>query len=151
MVFEILSAILPGFAFFDKNEIIIDAHKTTSNTRIHFSAQPYAHKRQQQTKTSQQPAKDHAKNQNKLTLSPGEPKSVELIPSEESDTGTNWTSRVYVKFEKLGIGLTRTLDKLTENQTTNLININTTEVPIHIRQDSPVTILEIITQKQVRT
>ena len=52
IVFETLSAILHGFPF-DKNEII-------------FDDKSFAHKRQQQTKTSQQPEKDHAQNENNL-------------------------------------------------------------------------------------
>ena len=50
----------------------------------------------------------------------------------------------------MGLGLTSTLDKLTKNQTTPLLAINTTEVPLHIRQDSPVATFEIITPEPAR-
>ena len=52
--------------------------------------------------------------------------------------------------KKLGLGLTSTIDKLTKNQTTTLLAINTTEVPLHIRQDSPVATFEIIAPEQAR-
>ena len=55
-----------------------------------------------------------------------------------------------VKFEKLGLGLKSTLGKLTKNQTTTLLAINTTEGPLHIRQDSPVSTFEFITPEQAR-
>ena len=41
----------------------------------------------------------------------------------------------------MGLCLTSTLDKLTKSQTTTLLAINTTEVPLQIRQDSPVAII----------
>ena len=79
------------------------------------------------------------------TLSPGEQKSLELIPSEETDAQEQiGLVEPTGKFEKLGLGLTSTLDKL-KNKTTTLLAINTTEVPLHIRQDSPVATFEIIT------
>ena len=85
------------------------------------------------------------------TLSPGEQKSLELIPSEETDAQEQiGLVEPTVKFEKLGLGLTSTLDKLTKNKTTTLLAINTTEVPLYIRQDSPVATFEIITPEQAR-
>ena len=85
------------------------------------------------------------------TLSPGEQKFLELIPSEETDAQEQiGLVEPTVKFEKLGLGLTSTLDKLTKNKTTTLLAINTTEVPLHIRQDSPVATFEIITPEQAR-
>ena len=85
------------------------------------------------------------------TLSPGEQKSLELIPSEETDAQEQiGLVEPTVKFEKLGLGLTSKLDKLTKNKTTTLLAISTTEVPLHIRQDSPVATFEIITPEQAR-
>ena len=42
------------------------------------------------------------------------------------------------------------MTNLQKNKTTNLLAINTTEVPLHIRQDSPVATFEIITPEQAR-
>ena len=51
------------------------------------------------------------------TLSPGEQKSLELIPSEETDAQEQiGLVEPTVKFEKLGLGLTSTLDKLTKTK-----------------------------------
>ena len=51
------------------------------------------------------------------TLSPGEQKSMELIPSEESDAKEEiGLVEPTAKIKKLGLGLTSTLDKLTKTK-----------------------------------
>ena len=75
MVLETLSAILLGFPFFDKNEIIIDAHNRLLQTPEFTFQLNLMHIEQQTTnknvstnkQTSQQPEKNHATNKNVST------------------------------------------------------------------------------------
>ena len=152
MVFETLSAILLGFPFFDKNEIIIDAHNRLLQTpEFTFQLNLMHIKGNNKQKRLNSRKKIMLKTKTTYTLSPGEQKSLELIPSEETDAQEQiGLVEPTVKFEKMGLGLTSTLDKLTKNKTTTLLAINTTEVPLHIRQDSPVATFEIITPEQAR-
>ena len=145
MVFETLSAILLGSPFFDKNEIIIDAHNRLLQTpEFYFQLNLMHIKGNNKQKRLSSRKKIMLKTKTTYTLSPGEQKSLELIPSEETDAQEQ-TGLVEptVKFEKLGLGLTSTLDKLTKNKTTTLLAINTTEIPLHIRLDSPVATFEM--------
>ena len=152
MVFETLSAILLGFPFFDKNEIIIDAHNRLLQTpESTFQLNLMHIKGNNKQKCLNSRKKIMLKTKTTYRLSPGEQKFLELIPSEETDAQEQiGLVEPTVKFEKLGLGLTSTLDKLTKNKTTTLLAINTTEVPLHIRQDSPVATFEIITPEQAR-
>ena len=151
MVSETHYAILLGFPFFDKNEIIIDAHNRLLQTQEFTFQQNLMHiKGNNKQKRQNSRTKIMLKTKTTCTLSPGKQKSLELIPSEESDAQEQiGLVEPTAKFEKLVLGLTSTLEKL-KNRTTTLLAINTTENPLHIRQNSPVITFEIITPEQAR-
>ena len=86
MVFETLSAILLGFPFFDKNEIIFDAHNRLLQTpEFTFQLNLMHIKGNNKQKRLNSRKKIMLKTKTTYTLSPGEQKSLELIPSEETD------------------------------------------------------------------
>ena len=118
MVFKTLSAFLLGFPFFDKNEIIIDAHNRLLHTQeFTFQLNPMHIKGNNKQKRLNSRKKIMLKTKTTYTLSPEEQKSLKLIPSEETDAQEQiGLVEPTVKSEKLGLGLTRTLDKLTKKQ-----------------------------------
>ena len=110
LVFETLSVILLGFPFFDKNEIIIDAHNRLFQTPdFTFQLSFMQVKGNSKQKRLNSRKMSMLKTKTSSTLSPGEQKSLELTPSEESDAQEqSGLVEPSVKFVKLGLGLTTT-------------------------------------------
>ena len=142
MVFETLSAILLGFPFFDKNDIIIDAHKNLLQIPDFTFQLNLVHiKCNNKQKRLNNGEKVLLQTKITYTLSPGDQKFLELIPLEDCDAKIE-IELVEPTVEKLGSCLATKLSKLKAKQTngttctTTLLTIKTTEVPLQIRQCS---------------
>ena len=102
MVFETLSAILLGFPFFDKNEIIIDAHNIllqTPETNFQLNFMHIKGSNKQERPNSRK--KIMVKTKTTLTLSTGEQKIFGTILIRGIwCTRTNWTSRACTQILK---------------------------------------------------
>ena len=95
--------------------------------------------------------KIYLKTMEDIKISPGKQTILKLQPDNditvESQIGIVEPT---IKFEKLGLCLTSSIDKLQKNEPLFMIAINSTEVPIHIGKNSAVATFSVLTPEHER-
>ena len=152
MVFENLSGILLGLPFFDKYKIKIDVHnRLLQSPEFSFQLNTMQTVGSSTPKRLHHKTKIYLKTMEDIKISPGNQTILKLQPDNEITVESQiGIVEPTIKFEKLGLCLTSSIDKLQKNEPLFMIAINSTEVPIHIRKNSSVATFSVLTPEQAR-